>query len=1004
MDWGPLMPPMDEPTGGEGAPNPVPETPPIDNPPSGPCAGAGDSAKICDCLECALKATNAAILDIANAIREKKEDACNASDACIDKIWTAIKKKVEGPRYSCEKCKAMIASGAGGTIEYAVRCANVACDDCVQSCMGENGPKNEGKCCTTCGSANCKCVNGECKPQGDGPDGEFRGWCNTKTKQVLVLKKDDPAPGPEWQPGPLSKTESVALANIQALCRNEDEPIDPGPGKPIPPTINPGIIGCDIQSYVDNSAASKLNSAGVYANMAESTSAAWDTVSRFGLENINLGSVGDITWGIVRSVAGFDGFFATEVLPNIASAIGCNNFNFTESFKAAAAITQACKPLGFDPSPWLVQHHYTMNAACRMLHLSPDAAMAAYLADADKRVDLDAHFAIAGLCNDAKLFQLQASKSKMIPLQLAVARRRKLISPERYAKGMRELGYIDESVPETLFKLTEQVPPMSDIIRYMVRDADDTAVVNKFGMDDGFTEKYGKKLREWSESQGISEDQARYSWRSHWHLPPPGALFQFYHRLRNNPQFGPPDKLLEEIKTALIQDDMLPRWIPHYLAVSFRPMRLVDIRRSFQIGSLKDSELLAKYQDLGYSDDTSQQMVAFTIRLRDRAVQNEKAVKLWLSGAIKRGQAVAMLAADGVPQDVIDRALSLAEPNFDKSVYARAFVRGDLNREQLIAQLGHQGVSTTASEGIANKLAYSVRTHPVLDEYEAGLVKRDDAVMEMIQDGMNGDVASRVVDKLDRHLKLQWVRQCISGIKRRFLTGELDQSQAQTELESRGVTGLRASQLVQWWGCELSSGEKLASASQLCEWLGRGAITSVQFLDRLKRIGYSESDAAMMLEDCLLRVNERLAAKEKKEIAEQVRLEEKRQRVLISAGKQAAAEAKRQEANRTKLAKLRRSREKSLLDAADTLSDKCECSTFDALSAVKAASNTVQDQFGMSIDRSLQIVNLAANEYGGGPLDEFYIIVNQMAETASSTSLDAPEEQLPPAPSINGVT
>jgi hypothetical protein len=1004
MDWSPLMPPMGEPNSSEGTPNPVSETPSLEGTPGGPCGSVGTPEKICDCLECALKATNAAILDIANAIREKKEEACNVTDACIDKIWDKIKKKVEGPRYSCEQCKAMIASGAGGTIEYAVRCANVACNDCVQSCMGEGGPINDGKCCTTCGSSNCKCEGGVCKVQEEEPDGEFRGWCNTETKQVLVLKKDDPAPGPEWQPGPLSKTESVALANIQALCREEEkEPWNP-PEPPAPGPVNSGSVGCNLAAYTSGQAANILNVAAVAANMASGSAQAHDAVSRLGIEGFNSGNIGSIVFGLVRSATGSDPILAQDLTPLIARSFGCQSESFTETFKAVASISQASKYLGVDASPYLTQHFYTMNAACRMGMLSADSAMAAFLANAFDYGSLDSHFAINGVCKPAMDWQLQASKSKMIPLQLAVARRRKLITEERYARGMRELGYIDESVPETLFKLTEQVPPMSDIIRYMVRDADDTAVVEKFGMDEGFTEKYGAKLREWSESQGISEDQARYSWRSHWHLPPPGALFQFYHRLRNNPQFGPPDKLLEEIKTALIQDDMLPRWIPHYLAVSFRPMRLVDIRRSFQIGSLKDNELLAKYQDLGYSDDTSQQMVDFTIRLRDRAVSNEKPVKLWLSGAITRGRAVEMLSADGIPQDVIDRALALVEPNFDKSVYARAFVRGDLSREQLIAQLGHQGVSTSASEGIANKLAYSVRTHPVLDEYEAGLVQRDDAVMTMIQHGMNGDVASNVVDKLDRHMKLQWVKQCISGIKRRFLTGELDQQQSQAELESRGVTGTRASQLVQWWGCELASGEKQASASQLCEWLSRGAITTVQFLDRLKRIGYSESDAAMMLEDCLIRANAKQVAKELKEAKERAADQARMQRILASAAKQEFAALQRLEANRKKAAKTRLSREKSLLSAAETLTDKCECSTFDALQAVKAGSTTLQSQFGLSIERSLQILNLAANEYGGGTLDEFFVIVNQMAETAIGAGLDGAEEQLPSSGSTNGVT
>lgn len=976
----------------------------LEDNPTGPCGSVGTSGQICDCLECALRATNAAIADIAAAIREKKEDACNYTDACIDKIWTAIKKKVEGPRYSCDQCKAMVAAGAGGTIEYAVRCANIACNDCVQSCMGEGGPINEGKCCTTCGSANCKCENGVCKPQENEPEGKFRGWCNTVTKAVVVLKKSDPSPGPDWQPGPLSQTEAVALAQIQSLCKGENQPIPIPNPLPNPGPVQAGAVGCDINEYITGNAATILNVAGVSANIASGSAQAWDTVSRIGLEGFNLGTIGGALFGLTRSMTGADPIIANSITPNLAKAFGCNNTYFTETFKAVAAISQGCNYLGVDPTPWLTQHYYQMNAICRMKHLSPDGAMAAFLADADHKVDLNAHFAIAGVCTDAMQYQLQASKSKMIPLQLAVARRRELISPERYTRGMRELGYIDESVPETLFKLTEQVPPMSEIIRYMVRDADDESLVERFGLDDYFNSKYGKQLKKWSQDQGISEQQAKYSWRSHWNIPAPGQLMTFWHRLRYNPKFGGKDKMREDIKAAMIQQDILPRWHDYFLEVSFRPMRLVDIRRSFQIGSLSDAELVPAYLDLGYSDETAEKMAKFTTRLRDRAVVNELPVKQWLRGSLSRESAIALLAADGIPQGVIERALSLAEPNFDKSTYARAFVRGDITREQLLAELNRQGVSNSAATKIADKLAYSVRTHPVIDEFEAGLVHRDDAIHEMVVSGMNGDIAETVVTRIEKHLKLQWVKQCISGIKRRFLTGELDQQEAQTELTQRNVTGARAAELVRWWGCELSSGEKQVSAAQLCEWLSRGAITTVQFLDRLKRIGYTESDAAMMLEDCLIRANAKSVAKELKEAKERMADQVRTQRILASAAKQEYAALQRLEANRKKSAKTRQNREKSLATAVGTVYGKCECDMYTAQQTVRDVSNSLQQQYGLSIDRSLQLVNLAANKYTGESLEEFAALAHELAESVISAGFDGTEEQLPPAPSTNGVT
>src|SRR4030095_10770556 len=110
------------------------------------------------------------------------------------------------------------------------------------------------------------------------------------------------------------------------------------------------------------------------------------------------------------------------------------------------------------------------------------------------------------------------------------------------------------------------------------------------------------KLKDWAEFQGLTPDMMKYVFRAHWTIPSPGQLFTFYQRLRDNPKFGGRDKLLEQVKNALIQQDILPFWHDHFLAVSFHPLGRVDIRRAFNNGTLKDDELVPAYRQLGYSD------------------------------------------------------------------------------------------------------------------------------------------------------------------------------------------------------------------------------------------------------------------------------------------------------------------------------------------------------------------------------------------------------------------
>lgn len=968
------------------------------------CDGAGTENEICDCLSCALKRIASATERIAYALEREISDPCEKIDQCIDKIIDKLKERLEGPVYSCEHCKSMIQQGQGGTLEYAIRCAAAKCDECDTICSGGD-PTTEGKCCNYCGSPKCTCKDGSCVPveEEEEEEGEkkFRGWCNRYTGTVIVTGKDDPHPGGGYEEVAFTVTESAALLQAQINCRQQGQPLPPIDK---PPPAGSSAVGCSLSSYLDGSAASILNAAAVAANMASGSAQAHESVARLGLEGINLGTISGIATGLLRSFTGMDPILAQDLTPHLTAALGCGGSSFQETFKAVASISQTARYLGVDPEPFLVQHYYTMNAQCPQRLLTPDNAMAAYLANGMSWETLLGLYAVNGVCQQAAEWDSLAQRSKPVPLQLAVARRRKMIDRESYESGMRQLGFIDPGVSDLLFRLTEQVPTMSDIIRFMVRDADDQAVVKKFNLDEGFESKYADQLRQWSESQGITEDQARYSWRSHWRLPSPTALFTFYHRLRNKPEFGAPGQLLEEIKQAMIQDDMLPRWIPHYLEVSFRPMRLVDIRRSFQIGTLNENELVSAYQDLGYSDPTAERMVKFTKRLRDRAVINERPVKLWLRLSLKRDQAVAQLKADGIPDDVIERALASAEPDFIKSPYAKAFSRGDINANELREALTGYGVSGPAITDIIGLLSLQLRDHVILDDYKVGIVERGNAKAAMQIDGMMGSTAERLLKQVDQAVNVDFVKHCQNGIKRRFLMGELDGQEAIAELTKIGTINERAVKMVNWWGCEMKAGEKQVSAAKLCEWLARGAITATDFLSRLKRIGYSDADSALMVEDCLISVSVSQAAKAKKEAKDRLTEQNRIARLLEQQARQTQRANQQAQRNRQQIAKNRERREKTLLTAAEKMTPKCECSLFDAATRARSELRRLENDYGLNIEQSLQILILAANEFQGPGLDDFNAVVSVMAQAAVEANLSGVPTEIYIPPSTNGNT
>jgi hypothetical protein len=659
---------------------------------------------------------------------------------------------------------------------------------------------------------------------------------------------------------------------------------------------------------------------------------------------------------------------------------------------------------GLNLDEFFAPYKYAMYAACRNKQLGPDAALAAYLADPTGRFNVDAHWAIAGLCPEALQAALQAQRAKPIPLQLVNMRRRRMIDSGQYISGMRELGYLDPTVSEQLFRITEQVPSLTDLMRLMIRDTDDDTIEFWPESDRLFQQKYKQTLREWAEFQGVPEKVALYTWRAHWIIPPPTALFEFWHRLRKNKDFGGEEKLLAQIKSALIQQDILPYWHKHYLAISFRPMGRVDIRRSYNIGTLTDDQVKDAYTQLGYSDDTVDLLFKFSKRLRAQSLLTHRAVKLWIAGQITREDAEQRLKSEGFDDDTIGRVFSDSEASFASSELSKAYVRGDLSRRTYTQRLVQAGVSNDGATKLADRLSLRIRRHPAIADYAVGLLNDTQAKSQMTSYGIDTDIADMLLEETERSVKQALLAQCQRGIKRKYLLGEITKGQAHAELVNRGTVESRAAQLTNWWDCERSSVGKSVPAAKLCDWLARGAITTDDLRNRLERIGYRPESAALMVEDCLISVNARRLADAKRQAKEQAQESLRAARILqrqVAQENRVAAQLQRQakQAQQT-----RQRRERQALTAAQKIAAKGGVDLFDALAFVNVQRNRVKTDYGLSTDESLIVITKSVDYCPTCDLATLTDVISQMAESAAVEAGETDAELAGISVSSNGHT
>lgn len=955
-----------------------------------PCDSEG-KGECCSQIASGFASVTGALHEIRSVLSDKLGSGKKSVDDTFDELLEKLREKFETGSKTCDECKTMLRNGLGGTLEYAVVCAGACIDQAAAECsMGS--PESWGKPCEGCGEPCCKCVGGICEPEPCPEEDKPRkwiAWCSPATGSVAVTREGGSPPGTGFYQVGMAESESAAAAIAAENCEKQSDvrpPVDrPESRQP----INVPNALCDFDKFISGEGSERITRTNAVTNMAAGWAESYGKILALGMDGINVGSAVGIAEGFIRAATGAPPIWQTELLPIAIASLGCSDSVFTQGLNMLSSIEGIGKLSGVDLTPWTDQIKYVVNARCRQQFMTPDQALAAYLANAIDYRKLDGHWAINNVCNESLNSVLEAARAKPVPIQLAMMRRRKMIDAGGYAAGMRRLGYLESGTAEDLFKLTEQVPTLTDITRLMVRDADDESLVSKFGLDTQFEQKYGGQLREWSEFQGIPEKFAKYYWRAHWSIPAPGQLFTFYQRLRDNPQFGGREKVLDDIKAALIQQDILPYWHEHFLAVSFRPISRVDIRRMFNIGSLTEDEVTAAYRQLGSSDENADKLTKFAVSLRRSAAAGDYAVKLWHKFAIDRTEAKRRMVANGLPDDVANQALSDSQPAFASSPTASAFVRGDLTRQQFTDRLETVGVESVAAAKIADQLALKITNHSAIKGVLAGVIEPSDAKQRMLEFGMSEQIIDNLLSETEETINYAFAAACQKGIKRRYLMGEFGQQEAINKLLSNGATTTRATRLAESWDCEKSSAGKAVPTARLCDWLGSGVISSIDFAARLVRLGHTEIDAARIRDDCLASVSLKRQAQATKEAKEQATLEEREQNAL----RKAAAAAQREGAQTARLSQQakdkKRNRETQLMSAASKASKKCDCELGVVVQAVRDGHSMLQREYGFNVDESLATLIKAAEAWDGGDIatyaDTIIILALGLTTPAEST-------------------
>lgn len=319
---------------------------------------------------------------------------------------------------------------------------------------------------------------------------------------------------------------------------------------------------------------------------------------------------------------------------------------------------------------------------------------------------------------------------------------------EGWNRGFIDESFVEQGLKESRLKnkyndfikqLRFKIPPISDLIRFMVREAFDDNISQKFSYDND----YPSQIDSFVEQNGLSRDWAKRYWRAHWQLPSPSQAYDMLHR-----NLITIDDLASLLKTA----DYPRFWREKLIQLSTELYTRVDVRRMFRIGVLDESGVLKSYKELGYNDERASKLTEFTVkdvRLEQKDLTKNELLGLFEDSIIDETYLTNSLIKLGYDSVEIQYLISASQLKKQKSItndeikaIQTKFIDGNIDNSSALSLLAKAGLDNLAGQAKvdlwtatkAGKVAKPT-TAKLESWYEDDIITLDDFESELVKLG-----------------------------------------------------------------------------------------------------------------------------------------------------------------------------------------------------------------------------------------------------------------------------
>lgn len=428
-----------------------------------------------------------------------------------------------------------------------------------------------------------------------------------------------------------------------------------------------------------------------------------------------------------------------------------------------------------------------------------------------------------------------------------------------------QLGF-DESERSAIVTAMANIPNVSDVLRFLVRDVFIPEFVEAFGMD----KEYPADADVWAAKLGIPHEVMQMHWRAHWELPSISQGYEMFQR----------SKIDETALRRLLRaQGVEPFWRDPLIAISYQPLPRVQLRQMDSVGAITDAQLLRGYLDLGYSPEQAQMQFDFTKAYNRRVKKKELAdltdglksrvVSAVMNATLSEAEGTELLKQVGYAEEEITAFLAEArlmrQEAISKKVadlIGKLYVEGHRTEAEARTALSEHGYVAGEIDLIirewnlekelkapsdAQLKGRDLSATNVVTAFEEGAMTEPEAMAYLKTLRYDDKEAAVLLAAAKFKVAAADEKDNIDAIHQQVLSGRMQEEEASSALSQLNLPAKKRDALLSKWSLERHGKVEKIPLSSLKDILARGLWTDEKMTGYLRATGYSEDDIQALL-------------------------------------------------------------------------------------------------------------------------------------------------------------